>query len=307
MERDGFHRPAVNRIGALPGPIKVLRLFSRAIALAVIGAAVAAPLAHGQALTPPTPESPNASEIETSYLIALVVFIVIVVVVNLALILPAVRSRARRSNTVEPTRRRRGGQRRAGTALTVLAAALFTVGVVFTERASEVDPSGPDGLQAAAVRTAQVGIEPPVGDTEPLTIEVSGQQWLWRYVYPDGTFSFYELVVPVDTTVVLELTSTDVLHSWWVPSLGGKFEVSPGQTNRTWFKADREGTFDGQSAAFSGPGYASMRARVRAVSTSEYNAWLSRQAADIQTAQEAVQEQVETGSVPGLGALEAPG
>jgi cytochrome c oxidase subunit 2 len=296
----------VNRIGALPGPRKALRLLSRAIALAVVGAAAAAPLAHGQALTPPTPESPNASDIESSYLIALVVFIAIVVVVNLALILPVLRSRARRSSAVEPPRRRRRGQRRAGAALTVLAAALFTVGVVFTERASQVDPSGPDGLQAAAARSAQVGIEPPVGDAEPLTIEVAGQQWIWRYAYPDGTFSFYELVVPVDTTVVLELSSTDVLHSWWVPALGGKFEVSPGQTNRTWFKADREGTFDGQSAAFSGPGYASMRSRVRVVSTTEYNAWLSRQADDITTAQEAVQLQVETGSVPGLSAIEAP-
>ena len=291
----------------MPGLLHPFRLLIRAAALGLLGLAILAPIAHGQAITPPTPESPNAGDIESAYLIALVVFILIVVVVNVGLILPAIRSRGRRRVSAARAPRRRICQLRAGTGLGLLAAALFTVGVVFTERASEVDPAGPAGLKAAAGRTAQVGIAPPTDAGEPLTIEVSGQQWIWRYDYPDGIFSYYELVVPVDTPVILELASTDVLHSWWVPALGGKFEANPGKTNRTWFKAEREGTFDGQSAAFSGPGYASMRARVRVVNTTEYNAWLTRQAADIQSAQEAVQEQVETGTVPGLDALEVSG
>ena len=53
----------------------------------------------------------------------------------------------------------------------------------------------------------------------PLVIRACGQQWIWRYEYPDGTYSYYELVVPVDTAVILHLCSTDVVHRWWVPGL----------------------------------------------------------------------------------------
>ena len=288
--------------------IKPLRALLRTLGLTALGFAVLAPAAQASAITPPAPESPNASDVESAYVVALVVFIVLVVVVNAALIVAVARFRRRRTDRVQARPRRSGSQLRLGTALGVplatLAAALFTIGAVFTVRASDVEPSGPDGLQAASSRTAQLDIAPPIAGPDPLTIDVSGQQWLWRYGYPDGTFSYYEMVVPVDTTVMLELNSTDVVHRWWVPALGGKFDVVPGQANRTWFKAEREGVFDGQSAAFSGPGYATMRARVRVVSTREYNDWLSQQASDIQAAQEAVREQVESGTVPGLGSLE---
>ena len=78
---------------------------------------------------------------------------------------------------------------------------------------------------------------------------------------PTATYTYYELVVPVDTAVVVKLDSTDVVHRWWVPGLGGKFDAVPGETNSTWFKADEEGVYDGQSYAFSGPAYAVMRTR----------------------------------------------
>ncbi len=105
----------------------------------------------------------------------------------------------------------------------------------------------------------------PGGDNKPLEINVSGQQWLWRYEYPDGTFSYYELVVPVDTEVVLDIKSTDVLHRWWVPALGPWSTPCRARTTSTWFKADEAGTYEGRSTEFSGPGYAPMRARVTVV------------------------------------------
>jgi cytochrome c oxidase subunit II len=156
------------------------------------------------------------------------------------------------------------------------------------------------------MRVAQRGLELPAGEDEPLRIKAAGQQWVWRYKYPDGTFSFYELVVPVDTAVVVEIDSIDVVHRWWVPSLGGKFDAVPGRINRAWFRADEEGVFEGQSAAFSGTGYSTMRTAVRVVSAAEYQAWLEQQAADIQAAQEQVQAEVvargATGTPPGGGA-----
>jgi cytochrome c oxidase subunit 2 len=200
----------------------------------------------------------------------------------------------------------RAGRRvhaRVAALLAVVALAIFVVGVIFTSQVRDVEPSGAEGLQAASTRTAQLGVSPPAGDGQPLSILVSGQQWLWRYEYPDGTFSYYELVVPVDTTVMLELDSTDVVHRWWVPALGGKFDATPGRDNQTWFKAEEEGVYEGRSAQFSGPGYATMRARVRVVSVPEYEAWLDQQKADIQDAQEAVQERVQ--QLGGASAAEA--
>ena len=77
------------------------------------------------------------------------------------------------------------------------------------------------------------------------------------------TFSYGELVVPVDTAVILNITSTDVLHSWWVPALGGQVQASPGDVVQTWFKADEVGRYAGRSTVFSGTGYPVMRAWVR--------------------------------------------
>jgi cytochrome c oxidase subunit 2 len=176
-----------------------------------------------------------------------------------------------------------------------LAAVLFVLAVLVTDSASEAEKSGPDGLQASLMRTAQRDVQLPAlseGDAEPLVIQADGQQWLWRYEYPDGTFSYYEMVVPVDTTVIVELGSTDVVHRWWVPGLGGKFDAVPGQANQTWFKAEDVGTFDGQSYQYSGASYAVMRTSVRVVSVEEYESWLAQQAEDIQAAQTFVQEQV---------------
>ena len=61
-----------------------------------------------------------------------------------------------------------------------------------------------------------------------LRIKVSGQQYLWRYQYPNGAVSFQHMVVPKDTTVILDITANDVVHSWWIPKLGGKFDAHPG-------------------------------------------------------------------------------
>jgi cytochrome c oxidase subunit II len=269
------------------------RLIPLTAALAALALAVLPAAAHAVPFAPEEAHSPNADDTNTVYWVMFVVAVVIVLAVNAALIAAVVRFRARRGREPARTRGGRRIQPRAGAALAVVAVGIFIVGVVFTTRVRDVEPSGPEGLQAVTMRTAQLGIQPPAGDAEPLRILVAGQQWLWRYEYPDGTFSFHELVVPVDTTVLLTLDSTDVVHRWSVPALGGRFDAVPGRNNHTWFRADEEGTYEGQSAAFSGPGYATMRARVRVVSVPEYEAWLDQQSTDIQEAQTAVQRRVQ--------------
>jgi cytochrome c oxidase subunit II len=268
------------------------RLVSLSLLLGLLGLAVAAPVAGAIPLAPESPNSPNAEDLRTAYSATVLIAILLGVAINAALILAVVRFRATRDR--EPARVLGTGriQLRVGTLLGAIALAIFVFGLVLTVKARDLEASGPDGLQAGSMRFAQLGLEPPAGEEEPLTIRVSGQQWLWRYEYPDGTFSYYDLVVPVDTTVVLVIDSTDVVHRWWIPALGGKFDAVPGRANTTWFKATDEGEYLGQSAQFSGPAYPTMRARVRVVSATDYEAWLGEQEAAIQEAQEAVQEQI---------------
>ena len=258
-------------------------------------------------LGPETAHSPNADDLNALYWVMLVVAGLLIIAVNAALIGLVMRFRAARGREPRRLRSRRSAQLLIATGLTALAVVIFVAGVIYTDSASEVEASGEEGLQASALRTAQRDIQlPSGGDTEPLQINASGQQWLWRYEYPDGTFSYYELVVPVDTAVVVNLASTDVVHRWWVPGLGGKFDAVPDQSNATWFKADTEGLYFGSSYQFSGASYAAMRTEVRVVSVPEYQAWLEQQAADIQDAQEFVQGEIAANSVPG-GGIESGG
>ena len=286
----------------------------------MLALACAAP-AH--ALGPPDAHSPNADAINSAFWVLLVVVVAVVVVINAALIVALVRFRERRGR--EPSRfaAGRGALRPVVGALSLLAVVIFVYGVVVTNDVREIEQSGPNGLGAA--QTAQVGVkglpasaaiegtesatgeEPITGaeptETSPLQIDAIAQQWLWRFEYPGGqpgqrTFSYGELVVPVDTTVILDITSTDVLHTWWVPALGGQVQAAPGDVTRTWFKADEEGRYPGRSTLFSGTGYPAMRAWVRVVSVPDYQAYIEQLQADLAEAQGIVQQTQEEQTTP---------
>ena len=242
-------------------------------------------------LSPQSAHSPNAGDLNTLYWVMLVIGLVLLVAINGALIALAMRFRSARGREPRRLKVRRPAQLGTAGAFGALALVAFVLGVIVTHDAKQVEASGPDGLQASSVLTAQRSLDLPATSAKsaPLQIRACGQQWLWRYEYPDGTYSYYELVVPVDTAVVVQLCSTDVIHRWYVPGLGGKFDATPGASNSTWFKADEEGVYDGASYAFSGASYAAMRTEVRVVDVPTYQAWLQRQAADIQEAQTFVQ------------------
>jgi cytochrome c oxidase subunit II len=243
-------------------------------------------------LSPPSGHSPNADDLNTLYWVMLVIGLVLLVAINGALVALAMRFRSARGREPRRLKVRRPAQIGTAGVFAALAIVAFVLGVIVTQNAKQVEASGPNGLQAAALITAQRGLDLPAvsAQSAPLEINACGQQWLWRYEYPDGTYSYYELVVPVDTAVVLNLCSTDVVHRWWVPGLSGKFDATPGESNSTWFKADQTGVFDGASYAFSGASYAVMRTRVRVVDVPTYQAWLEQQGRDIQEAQGFVQQ-----------------
>ena len=97
--------------------------------------------------------------------------------------------------------------------------------------------------------------------------------------------------MPVNTTVTLKVYSSDVIHSWWVPKLGGKVDAVPGHVNETWFRAEEEGTYEGTCAELCGEGHADMRTRVVVLPADEYEAWAEQQTADIKEAQTGLAEQ----------------
>jgi len=134
-------------------------------------------------------------------------------------------------------------------------------------------------LAAISVMTIRTLFElraPPSED--PLRVEVIAHQWWWEVIYPDFNITTAnEIVVPVSRDVTLKLDSVDVIHSFWVPKLGGKKDVIPNHTNTTWFRADEVGTFLGQCAEFCGIAHALMQIRVVAKTHDEFQQWTDAQ------------------------------
>lgn len=125
------------------------------------------------------------------------------------------------------------------------------------------------------IRTIFVVDNPPPEGAD-LTIEVIGHQWWWEFRYPElGIVTANEAHVPVGQTVDLRLRSADVLHSFWVPRLGGKRDLVPGRENFIWFRPDSVGVFWGQCAEYCGIAHALMGLRFIVDEASDFDAWVA--------------------------------
>jgi cytochrome c oxidase subunit 2 len=115
-----------------------------------------------------------------------------------------------------------------------------------------------------------------------LEVDVRGYQWWWRFAYPlpngDTVVTANEIHVPVGQPVILKLNSADVIHSFWIPQMGGKRDVVPGRTNDIVFTPSEAGVYLGQCAEFCGDSHALMRMRLIAHEPAEYAAWLQNEA-----------------------------
>lgn len=107
------------------------------------------------------------------------------------------------------------------------------------------------------------------------TIGVHSQQWLWTFAYPDGSQTQNILHVVAGEEFTLAITSDDVIHSFWVPRLGGKMDAIPGKVNRMRLEADLPGTYRGICAEYCGIGHAHMEFEVRAHAPGDYSAALA--------------------------------
>jgi len=126
----------------------------------------------------------------------------------------------------------------------------------------------------------------PSAATNPIHITVEGHQYYWQFDYPNHARSIGTLHVPVGAVVDLKVVSPDVIHSWWIPALGGKIQAIPGRVNHTWFRADAAGTYTGQCAELCGVFHASMLATVKAESAQSYRTFITKTAPATLGAQE---------------------
>jgi cytochrome c oxidase subunit 2 len=136
--------------------------------------------------------------------------------------------------------------------------------------------------------TTMVGIATP---RRPVAfiVDVSGAQWWWRFNYEakDGRPGFAtanELHIPVGMPVRFRITADDVIHSFWVPALGGKTDAIPGQVNEAWLEADKPGTYRGQCTEYCGQEHSEMALLVTAEPQAQFDAWRAHQAAAAATA-----------------------
>ena len=117
-----------------------------------------------------------------------------------------------------------------------------------------------------------------------LVIEVHGVQWWWRVRYPTADGNAVELAnevwVPVDEPVEFHLASEDVIHSFWVPSIGGKMDMIPGRRTRLVLHPTKTGLYRGACAEYCGGPHAWMNFYVRVVSREEFDRWLARESQD---------------------------
>jgi heme/copper-type cytochrome/quinol oxidase subunit 2 len=228
-----------------------------------------------------TPHSPGTGQINTLIWIGFFAALLVVVAINLGLLGAVKRWRGGRGRSATAVAGKPGLQLRVAGALSGFAVILFVLGIIFTSNALSTPQTTSAGLTSLNGKDLE---------GEPLVIKATGQQWLWRYNYPNGSFSYWKLVIPVDTAIELKLESTDVVHTWNVPDLAPKVDAVPGKDTHILFRADAEGEFYGQAATLSGQSYAPMRTTVFVVSPERFEEFIKEQQQGIKAGNEAAEK-----------------
>lgn len=212
---------------------------------------------EGGGLTPVPPASSGAGDIQDIYVFvgAFASAIFLIVTIPLALFVIRFR-RAGRDRTFEgPQIRGHARLELAWTAIPILI--LVAIGAFTFVKL--------DGVRAA-------------GEAPDLVVSVEGRQFSWRFVYANGAVAFDTLRLPVDRTVRLEVSApdSDVIHSFWVPALGGKVDAIPGVDNEMNLRPTRTGTFQGKCAELCGIQHGAMLFTTEVLPQAEFDRWLRR-------------------------------
>lgn len=179
-------------------------------------------------------------------------------------------------------------------AIFALVVAVIVYSVVAFRAQPEDDTDGPPihghtGLEVAwtivpfvlvvAIATVSAVVLSKNGDAGPnaMNLKVFAQQFAWRFEYPDDGVRSNQLVLPVGRPVKVQLSSADVIHSFWIPEMGQKQDAVPGITTRVVITPTRTGTFSLMCTELCGIGHATMRAPVRIVTQQEFDSWVAEQ------------------------------
>jgi cytochrome c oxidase subunit 2 len=234
--------------------------------------------AFAQENTPPSalnPAGPNSAVIAGLFNVVLIIATVVFVVVEGLIVISAIRFRRRAQDTSEPSQVH--GNTRAEIAWTILPAMIVVT------------------LFVLALQGQQSLDTKPAVAAEQMTVKVTGHQFWWEYEYPDlGITTATDLVIPTGKVVNLELSSADVIHSFWVPQLNGKTDAFPNHINYTWIQANSPGTYYGQCAELCGASHANMRVVVIAKTPEEFDQWVKDQQAGPAEPTDALAQQGQT-------------
>lgn len=248
-----------------------------ALALATAGAA----LAGNGGIAPVEPRSPNAEGIRESYFLILAVVLAVFVLVEGLLVYLVIRFRRGRRARFED-----GAQLHGKSSLEVLWTAVPVLILFAIVAFVFVKLPGIRNVPSADAAAGRVDVK------------VSAHRYYWQFEYPNGVVAVDTLRAPVGQPVKLILTAPDddVIHSWWIPALGGKIDAIPGQTTSTWFTVDRPGVYKGRCAELCGLLHADMLAWVEAVPKAEFDAWLEREAVAQKAGTSKLGEETYTGA-----------
>jgi cytochrome c oxidase subunit 2 len=108
-----------------------------------------------------------------------------------------------------------------------------------------------------------------------IEIQVKGQKWAWIYDYPEGQNTMNELVVPMDTPIKVILSSTDVLHSFYIPVMRAKMDVLPNRYNVMWFDANQPGEYPIFCTEYCGTSHSGMIGKLTVLPKKAYEIWLA--------------------------------
>jgi len=217
--------------------------------------------ARNGGFAPVTPQSPNAHDIRTSYLFISIFTLGVFILVESLIVLFIFRFRRRRRPRFEE-----GPAIHGATSLELLWTA-FPVAILFLVAVFIfIELPGISDIPSAGARG------------KALQIKVTGRQFYWQFTYPNGVVTIDTMRAPANVPVQLTVVApvNDVIHSWWIPALGGKIDAIPGRVNGTWFEAKKPGRYTGQCAELCGLQHAHMLAAVEVMPKAQFAAWLAQ-------------------------------
>ncbi len=222
-----------------------------------------------------SPASSNAQQISDLFWLILIIATAVFVVVERLLVYSVVRYRSKMESGLP---KQIAGNRSLEIAWTLLPALILAVVYIMSLQTLGVVAGEPTTPTTLSLGAGAAG-DPP---NQPLHVRVVGHQWWWEFDYPDlHITTANELHVPIGVDVDVVVESVDVIHSFWVPQLGGKVDAIPGHTNHTWFHVLQAGSYHGQCAEFCGIEHAAMRFNVVAETPDQFAAWIKQQQAPV--------------------------